>query len=148
MLFHPLIHIQCGLPASMRPGRIRPGNRFSLRFRPPRCNRFNEAGANPPRKFRGIIDATIAFTVASMRPGRIRPGNRWVTYARSPQRVGFNEAGANPPRKSESSCPPTRARTRFNEAGANPPRKSSVAVIVAAQLETRFNEAGANPPRK
>ena len=61
--------------------------------------RFNEAGADPPRK-------CTATTISGA--GVIR----------------FNEAGAGPPRKSGYSCrSPHAALPCFNEAGAGPPRK-------------------------
>ena len=64
------------LAASMRPGRIRPGN----------GRRGRRGQARQGR--------------ASMRPGRIRPGNRAAGSASfSLPTARFNEAGADPPRK-------------------------------------------------
>ena len=58
--------------ASMRPGRVRPGNRPASRHVDHMGEvGFNEAGAGPPRKY--VISG--AQTGLSMRPGRVRPGN-------------------------------------------------------------------------
>ena len=69
-----------GYPASMRPGQIRPGNSVHGR-RHHRLSGFNEAGADPPRKF-----------------GSGRRDDTSLTSR-------FNEAGADPPRKSRRSRP-------------------------------------------
>ena len=75
--------------ASMRPGRIRPGKRLARPVRPRGpCPRFNEAGANPPRK--------------AARP----------SFAGSHRGACFNEAGANPPRKDRSQSMGRRPRPR------------------------------------
>ena len=113
-----------GSKASMRPGRIRPGEQV------PACTAVHECRD------------------ASMRPGRIRPGEPGPSRTSRTRLPGFNEAGANPPRRGRPSTGPSREpRPRFNEAGANPPRRAG-GPVRGGPVWWGFNEAGANPPRR
>ena len=58
----------------MRPGRIRPGKILEGIKDGRKFDRFNEAGADPPRKVPAGASGVVAAWPASMRPGRIRPG--------------------------------------------------------------------------
>ena len=146
--------------ASMRPGRFHPGNYHHVFNWSPigRNERFNEAGAFPPRKFRQYPDMDgrrRGIFRASMRPGRFHPGNLCKTESAhgcsTGQRHRFNEAGAFPPRKSfPQDFASTRAHDldasmrpgRFHPGNAQHPWARQSSSI------QRFNEAGAFPPRK
>ena len=108
-----VIDLVCGVvgEASMRPGRIRPGNLLAMPRIPPGPPGFNEAGADPPRKH--------------------LPQRAFNGRLREPR---FNEAGADPPRKLGAALVTGDALVAggFNEAGADPPRKRTGLILLAA----------------
>ena len=157
----------------MRPGRKGPGNYGCSHSPMSRRQRFNEAGAQRPRKlaFRrgavlprfgasmrpgrkgpgnGACDATSrrGYSCASMRPGRKGPGNRIGRCPAYSPKSCFNEAGAQRPRK------PRRARARrpVERASMRPGRKGPGNGLNSpnrgAGGRPSFNEAGAQRPRK
>ncbi len=116
--------IRPGEAASMRPGRIRPGEPPDGVSRPrpgrirpgepmkcPALPRFNEAGANPPRRGAGRSYRHHTTTLSA--------------GPRSTIRTCFNEAGANPPRRVPEADPPCEAasmrpgRIRPGEGGSS-----------------------------
>jgi hypothetical protein len=104
-----------GPRASMRPRRIRRGNRRTLRSKPfavvawrtgpprkycpSRIRSFNEAPANSPGKSARDLTRQATVGLASMRPRRIRRGNARGVRDGASGAMRFNEAPANSPGK-------------------------------------------------
>ena len=158
--------------ASMRPRRVRRGNRPGRRHRPRSLRGFNEAPACPPGKSRRGDGREGGGEQASMRPRRVRRGNLQRAClipigplaSMRPRRVrrgnyhvclppgAVNDASMRPRRVRRGNVGPASAETWasepcFNEAPACPPGKSR-GWSTPSRCRRGFNEAPACPPGK
>ncbi len=158
--------------ASMRPGQTRPGDGTSPPRTQTRRPRFNEAGADSPRRCGALVLYRNYTKGASMRPGQTRPGDEETFFRACDPDIASMRPGQTRP-----GDPPDWGQCRlgtdsFNEAGADSPRRSSAHARWSAPVgqasmrpgQTRpgdrggmvcplarrasFNEAGADSPRR